>query len=106
MKTVISVQGRYARNQRLQRTWTPPADSISPRAVIDDAPPMIILSKSPAAYVMIRNIPRPILLPCPTPKASMKPNATDAMITTHATPDGTMNVSKTAAMMRPRRIRE
>src|SRR5438552_19209219 len=59
MKTVISVQGRYARNQRLQRTWTPPADTIISRAVIDDAPPLIILSKSPAAYVFIWLITQP-----------------------------------------------
>ena len=106
MKTVISVQGTYARNQRLQRTWTPPTLSMSPRAVIEDAPAMTILSNNPAEYVTIRSIPRPMLLPGPTPKASMNPNAMDAMITTQATPDGTMNVSSTAAMMRPRRIRE
>src|SRR2546427_11238939 len=106
MKIVIKVQGTYARNQRLQRTWTPPTLSMSPRAVIDDAPAMTILSNNPAEYVTINNMPRPMLLPGPTPKASMNPKATDAMTTTQATPEGTMNVSSTAAMMRPRRIWE
>ena len=79
---------------------------MSPRAVMEEAPAMIILSKSPAEYVMIRNIPRPTLLPGPMPNASMKPNATAAIITMRATPEGTMKVSRKSVMMRPSRIPE
>ena len=55
---------------------------------------------------MIRNIPRPILLPGPTPNASINPNAIAAMMTTRAMPDGTTNVSRKFVTIRPRRIRE
>ena len=80
--------GKYAKNHRLQRTSTPPNLSIAPRAVMDAAPAMIILSKTPAVYVMMRNMPRPMLLPGPIPNASIRPKATAAMITTRAMPDG------------------
>ena len=40
--------GRNASAHWLQRTWTPPNFSIAPRAVIDAAPAMTILSKSVA----------------------------------------------------------
>ena len=69
--------------------------------MIDDAPAMSILSKIVAVYVRMMNIPRAMLLPGPTPKASTRPIATAAMITTRAMPDGTIAVNRKSESIRP-----
>src|SRR5438552_15753155 len=97
IKIVIRLQGRYARNQRLQRTWTPPALSISPRAAIENAPAMAILSKSPAQYLMVRNIHRAMLLRGPKPKASNNPSAIDAMMSKQANHHRNINEKRQVA---------
>src|SRR5216684_2299001 len=51
------------------------------------------------------NMPRPTLLPMPSPKASTRPIAMAAMITTRAIPEGTRNVSRKSERIRPRRSR-
>src|SRR6266508_1398690 len=93
--------GTYARAQWLQRTFTSPNRSMAPRAVIDDAPAITILSKIVAWYTRMMNIPRAMLLPLPTPNASARPIAIDAMITTRAMPEGTTIVRRKFEMMRP-----
>ena len=46
-------------------------------------------------------MPRAMLLPLPTPKASTRPMATAAMMTTRAIPDGTMAVMTKFEMISP-----
>ena len=97
--------GRYASAHWLHSTGTSPNFSIAPRAVMDEAPAITILSKIVAWYTRMMNIPRPMLLPLPTPNASTRPIAIAAMITTRAIPEGTTGVSKKLEMIKPRSSR-
>jgi hypothetical protein len=60
---------------------------------MEDVPAITMMSNIPAVYVNVTKIPRPTLLPRDSPKTSINPRATAAIITTHAIPEGTRNVS-------------
>jgi hypothetical protein len=53
----------------------------------------------------MRNMPREIFLPGGESNASASPSAMDAMITTRAIPEGTMNVSRKSVRISPSRMR-
>ena len=74
---------------------------MAPRARIEAAPAMIILSKIVAVYVRMMNMPRAMWLVRPTPNASINPSATAAMMTTRAMPDGTRKVRRKSATINP-----